>query len=185
MSDFRGTTKVLLWEELGSGHLVSALWFTGQRSIICCSRAAGRFNQEYRAGQRKGLPYPILWIAEYFTIDGEGIRWGRFYLQAGYYAHILVWWALFQNSNFRNFEFWIQAGVPTVDPDHGAVLYGDVVRRLFLTLNGNRPYHGKHPLRHNTKSQSADDPLRRCETDIHLGMVVLAVPHQWWATINQ
>lgn len=54
---------------------------------------AGLFNREFRAGQRKGLPYPILWVAEYFTIDGEGIRWGRHYLQAGYYAHIMVWLA--------------------------------------------------------------------------------------------
>jgi len=52
---------------------------------------AGRFNQEYRAAQFRGLPLPILWIAEYFTFDGEGIRWGRHYRQAGWYSHILLW----------------------------------------------------------------------------------------------
>ena len=52
---------------------------------------AGRVNQEFRQGQRHGLPYPILWIAEYFTIDGEGIRWGRHYRQAGWYTHVLLW----------------------------------------------------------------------------------------------
>lgn len=51
---------------------------------------AGRFNQEFRAAQRRGLPYPILWIAEYFTVDGEGLRWGRFYLQAGFFTHIML-----------------------------------------------------------------------------------------------
>lgn len=56
--------------------------------------SAGRFNQEFREAQRKGLPYPILWIAEYFTIDGEGIRWGRFYLQAGFFTHVMLWAAL-------------------------------------------------------------------------------------------
>ncbi|KAL4239492.1 regulation of thyroid hormone proteinration [Mactra antiquata] len=52
---------------------------------------AGPFNQEYRAAQFRGLPLPILWIAEYFTLDGEGIRWGRHYRQAGWYSHILLW----------------------------------------------------------------------------------------------
>lgn len=54
---------------------------------------AGKYNREFREHQRKGSPYPILWIAEYFTIDGEGIRWGRHYLQAGYYTHIMLWTA--------------------------------------------------------------------------------------------
>lgn len=55
---------------------------------------AGRYNQEFRKGQRYGLPYPILWIAEYLTFDGEGLRWGRFYLQAGYFTHIMLWSAM-------------------------------------------------------------------------------------------
>ncbi|KAK7111588.1 dual oxidase maturation factor 1-like [Littorina saxatilis] len=54
---------------------------------------AGRFQQEYRAAQFRGLPLPILWAAEYFTFDGEGIRWGRFYRQAGWYSHIVLWFA--------------------------------------------------------------------------------------------
>ena len=53
--------------------------------------SAGLVNRQFREAQRKGLPYPILWIAEYFTIDGEGIRWGRHYRQAGYYTHIVMW----------------------------------------------------------------------------------------------
>lgn len=52
---------------------------------------AGPFNQEYRAAQFRGLPLPILWIAEYFTFDGEGIRWGRHYRQAGWFSHIMLW----------------------------------------------------------------------------------------------
>ncbi len=64
--------------------------------------SAGEFNQEYRAAQMKGLPYPILWIAEYFTIDGEGIRWGRHYLQAGFYTHILLWWVETDKTNDQN-----------------------------------------------------------------------------------
>lgn len=48
-------------------------------------------SQEFRAAEFRGLPYPILWIAEYFTLDGEQIRWFRKYRQAGWYSHILLW----------------------------------------------------------------------------------------------
>lgn len=54
---------------------------------------ASEFNQEYRAAQFRGVPLPILWIAEYFTFDGEGIRWGRLYRESGLYAHMLLWLA--------------------------------------------------------------------------------------------
>ncbi|XP_035666958.1 dual oxidase maturation factor 1-like isoform X1 [Branchiostoma floridae] len=54
---------------------------------------AGLVNREFREAQFKGLPYPILWIAEYFTLDGENIRWGRSYRLSGFYAHIMLWTA--------------------------------------------------------------------------------------------
>ena len=58
---------------------------------ICFAFPASEFNQEYRAAQFRGVPLPILWIAEYFTFDGEGIRWGRLYRESGLYAHMLLW----------------------------------------------------------------------------------------------
>ncbi|XP_064610139.1 dual oxidase maturation factor 1-like [Liolophura sinensis] len=63
---------------------------------------AARINREFRAAQFRGLPYPILWIAEYFTFDGEGIRWGRFYRTAGWYSHIMLWLA---------FTTWLMANI--------------------------------------------------------------------------
>lgn len=39
------------------------------------------------------MPYPILWVAEYLTLDGENIRWGRGFRQAGFYANIMLWTA--------------------------------------------------------------------------------------------
>ncbi|EFN66813.1 Dual oxidase maturation factor 1 [Camponotus floridanus] len=63
---------------------------------------AGLLQRTFREGQRKGLPIPILWIAEYFVIDGEGIRFGRFYRTAGWYCHILLWTA---------FACWILANI--------------------------------------------------------------------------
>ncbi|KAK4309272.1 hypothetical protein Pmani_019085 [Petrolisthes manimaculis] len=63
---------------------------------------AGNIQREFRAAQFRGTPLPILWIAEYFTFDGEGIRFGRHYRTAGWYAHICVWLA---------FPLWILMGV--------------------------------------------------------------------------
>ena len=54
-------------------------------------RFAQRLNQEYRAAQYYGMPYPILWVAEKFTIDGGQLLWGRLFRQAGWYTHILLW----------------------------------------------------------------------------------------------
>ncbi|XP_017781114.1 PREDICTED: dual oxidase maturation factor 1-like [Nicrophorus vespilloides] len=54
---------------------------------------AGQLQQEFRKAQYEGVPTPILWIMEYFVIDGEGFRFGRFYRTAGWYSHILMWGA--------------------------------------------------------------------------------------------
>lgn len=63
-------------------------WAQGR---IGFGRYAGRLNQEFRAAQYRGVPYPIQWVAEYFTLDGEQIRWGRKFRLAGWYAHQLLW----------------------------------------------------------------------------------------------
>ncbi|KAI6649086.1 Dual oxidase maturation factor 1 [Oopsacas minuta] len=52
---------------------------------------AGEIAQQFRDGQWRGKPYPILWIVEYFTIDGEQIRWGRKYRTSGWYVHAGLW----------------------------------------------------------------------------------------------
>lgn len=52
---------------------------------------SGRVARDFREHEARGLPYPILWIAEYFTLDGEQIRWGRKFRLAGWYAHIFLW----------------------------------------------------------------------------------------------
>ena len=52
---------------------------------------SGKVSRDFRAAEARGLPYPILWIAEYFTLDGEQIRWGRKFRVAGWYTHIFLW----------------------------------------------------------------------------------------------
>ena len=53
--------------------------------------AAGQFNQDFIRAQRRGFPLPILATAEYFTLDGEDIRWGRLHRQAGIYTSLMLW----------------------------------------------------------------------------------------------
>ena len=64
--------------------------FQGQ-GRIGFGRFSNKLNREFRASQFRGTPYPILWVAEYFTLDGEQIRWGRKFRVAGWYTHIFLW----------------------------------------------------------------------------------------------
>ena len=52
---------------------------------------AGTINQKFREWQARGYPQIITELAEYFTIDAEEIRWGRWYRIAGWYGHIALW----------------------------------------------------------------------------------------------
>ncbi|XP_013789395.2 dual oxidase maturation factor 1-like, partial [Limulus polyphemus] len=54
---------------------------------------ATEIKEEYREALIKGLPFPILTIAEYLSQDLEGFCWGRRYRMAGYYSYILLWTA--------------------------------------------------------------------------------------------
>ena len=56
-------------------------------------------REQYRAALMKGLPYPILTVAEYFSINTEMLDCGFHYRSAGYYAYVtliaaLVSWIL-------------------------------------------------------------------------------------------
>lgn len=48
-------------------------------------------RDHYREALIKGLPYPILTVAEYLTLDNDGFAWGRHYRSAGYYSSIILW----------------------------------------------------------------------------------------------
>uniref|UniRef100_T1HMM5 Uncharacterized protein n=1 Tax=Rhodnius prolixus TaxID=13249 RepID=T1HMM5_RHOPR len=56
-------------------------------------RGSGEMGESYKAGLERGLPFPILTVAEYFTLGQEGFTWGGNYRHAGYYASILLWTA--------------------------------------------------------------------------------------------
>ncbi|XP_065174923.1 dual oxidase maturation factor 1-like [Sycon ciliatum] len=83
------TEQINYNEHYEFGQLQGRLGFGPQAGIV---------SQEFRYAQLRGAPLPILWILEYFTLDGEDIRWGRNFRQAGYYCNLLMW---------SSFAFWI------------------------------------------------------------------------------
>eukprot|EP00049_Salpingoeca_infusionum_P008991 m.149007 g.149007 ORF g.149007 m.149007 type:complete len:535 (-) comp14201_c0_seq1:161-1765(-) len=48
-------------------------------------------GQQFRNGQFRGTPFPILEVLEYFTLDGENLRWNRWYLNGSYYCYVFLW----------------------------------------------------------------------------------------------
>jgi dual oxidase maturation factor 1 len=48
-------------------------------------------GNSYKCALQRGLPYPILTVAEYFSLGQEGFTWGGQYRAAGYYASIVLW----------------------------------------------------------------------------------------------
>jgi len=74
---------------------------------------AGRIAREFRSAQYRGLPLPILWVAEYFVLDGELIRWGRSFRTAGWFANEVLWTAfpLYVIANILTFMVLLYAGV--------------------------------------------------------------------------
>ncbi|KAL1463553.1 hypothetical protein WDU94_015294, partial [Cyamophila willieti] len=57
-------------------------------------RGSYEMGESYREGLIRGLPFPILTVAEYFSLGQEGFAWGGQYRAAGYYAGVLLWAAL-------------------------------------------------------------------------------------------
>lgn len=48
-------------------------------------------NNELQTTYRRGLPYPLLKVIEYFSLSQGAFAWGRFYRNAGYYASAILW----------------------------------------------------------------------------------------------
>jgi len=48
-------------------------------------------GESYREAMVRGVPFPILKVAEYFSLGEEGFTWGGQYRAAGYYGSIFLW----------------------------------------------------------------------------------------------
>jgi dual oxidase maturation factor 1 len=46
---------------------------------------------EVREVLQKGLPFPILRVVEYLSVDRTGFLWGKQYRLAGYYTQAALW----------------------------------------------------------------------------------------------
>lgn len=51
----------------------------------------GEMREGYRDGLVRGLPFPLLTVAESLSLGQEGFSWGGQYRRAGYYCSILLW----------------------------------------------------------------------------------------------
>lgn len=54
-------------------------------------RGPTQMMDEYRMALKRGLPFPLLTVVEYFAVNSEGFAWGRVYREAGYYTSIFLW----------------------------------------------------------------------------------------------
>uniref|UniRef100_A0A915B388 DUOXA-like protein n=1 Tax=Parascaris univalens TaxID=6257 RepID=A0A915B388_PARUN len=60
--------------------------------------SVGSMGDELQMAYRKGLPYPMLKLLEYFSLNEASFDWGRKYRLAGHYAGASLW---------MGFAFWI------------------------------------------------------------------------------
>jgi dual oxidase maturation factor 1 len=49
---------------------------------------------ELQAAYRQGLPYPMLKVLEYFSLNQGSFEWGKKYRNAGYYADAMLWYGI-------------------------------------------------------------------------------------------
>ncbi|CAB3362364.1 Hypothetical predicted protein [Cloeon dipterum] len=53
--------------------------------------APNELQERYRDALYRGLPFPMLTVAEVLQLDQEGFAWGRNYRAAGYYTCAMLW----------------------------------------------------------------------------------------------
>lgn len=56
---------------------------------------AGAIQEFYHDGLARGLPFPLLSVAEHFAVQHEGFDWGAKYRAAGYTTSTLLWYGIY------------------------------------------------------------------------------------------
>lgn len=64
--------------------------YLSNSSLINCYTVYS-MEKELMKSLQKGLPYPIIKVIEYLSVDRAGFTWGRQYRLAGYYTLCLLW----------------------------------------------------------------------------------------------
>nr|CAD7452957.1 unnamed protein product [Timema tahoe] len=96
---------------------------------------SGEMGLCYREALVRGLPFPILTVAEYFSLGQEGFTWGGQYRAAGYYGAILLW---------ASFAMWLLMNLMlVVVPRYGA--YSMMVTGVLL-VSTDLVYYSLLPL---------------------------------------
>ncbi|XP_020282244.1 dual oxidase maturation factor 1 [Pseudomyrmex gracilis] len=87
-------------------------------------RNSGDMNSAFKQALYQGAPFPIVSLAEYFSLHQEGFSWGSQYREAGYYASIMLW---------TSFASWILMNLLLmVVPRYGA--YSMIITGLCMLL---------------------------------------------------
>lgn len=95
-------------------------------------------GDSYRHALKRGLPYPILTVAEYFSLGQEGFAWGGKYRAAGYYASIVLWASL---------ASWLLMNLLLISvPRYGAYMMTITGALLIATALGYYTMLPMHPL---------------------------------------
>ncbi|XP_076754934.1 dual oxidase maturation factor 1 mol [Xylocopa sonorina] len=87
-------------------------------------RSTGEMTSAFKQALNQGAPFPIVSLAEYFSLHQEGFSWGSKYRQAGYYASLMLW---------TSFASWVMMNLLLiVVPRYGA--YGMIVTGICMLL---------------------------------------------------
>ncbi|XP_011874015.1 PREDICTED: dual oxidase maturation factor 1 [Vollenhovia emeryi] len=87
-------------------------------------RSSGEMTSAFKQALYQGAPFPIVSLAEYFSLHQEGFSWGSRYREAGYYASIMLW---------TSFASWLMTNLLLmVVPRYGA--YGMIFTGLCMLL---------------------------------------------------
>ncbi|XP_054285352.1 dual oxidase maturation factor 1 [Macrosteles quadrilineatus] len=102
VSTYRAFSRELVHAELGAyiglGHVnitLRAISDNSSEDIDYNERfswlGSTEMGESYREALVRGVPFPILKVAEYFSLGEEGFTWGGQYRAAGYYGGIFLW----------------------------------------------------------------------------------------------
>ncbi|XP_063984088.1 dual oxidase maturation factor 1 [Diachasmimorpha longicaudata] len=54
-------------------------------------RSPTEMSDAFKSSLQRGTPFPIISLAEYFSLHQEGFSWGTRYREAGHWASIILW----------------------------------------------------------------------------------------------
>uniref|UniRef100_A0A1Y1M2Q4 Dual oxidase maturation factor 1 n=1 Tax=Photinus pyralis TaxID=7054 RepID=A0A1Y1M2Q4_PHOPY len=88
-----------------------------------------KMGTTFKEAIKRGLPFPILTVAEYFSLGQEGLSWGGQYRAAGYFGSVMLWfvqmlsWSVYISTFRASLVTWLLMNLMIlVVPRYGALL---------------------------------------------------------------